>query len=60
VIVNVTIDNRGNVVSAKAVQGHPLLRSAAEDAARRSKFKPVSVNGQTVNAKGSINYNFVN
>ena len=58
--MNVTIDRRGNVVSAKAVKGHPLLRSSAEAAARRSKFKPFSVNGRSVNARGSINYNFVN
>ncbi len=60
VSVNVTIDGSGNVLSAKAIEGHPLLRSTAEDAARRSKFKPVSVNGSTTNASGTILYNFVN
>ncbi len=60
VSVSVTIDGSGNVVSAKAVDGHPLLRSTAEDAARRSKFKPVSINGSTVAANGTILYNFVN
>lgn len=38
VTVQVQVDERGNVVSARAVSGHPLLRSAAESAARRSKI----------------------
>ena len=59
VIVSVTLDPSGNVVSARAVSGHPLLRSSAEAAARRSKFRPASVNGRPVNAKGTINYNFI-
>ncbi len=60
VVVSVTIDSDGNVISAKAINGHPLLRSSAEDAARKSKFHPVSVNGEAVAANGSIIYNFVN
>ena len=41
--VEVAVDERGNVVSAHAVSGNPLLRSSAESAARRSKIRP---NGQ--------------
>ena len=56
--VQVTIDESGNVVSAKAVTGHPLLRSAAESAARSSKFSPTELSGQPVKVTGVIVYNF--
>lgn len=59
VAVMVTLDRDGNVVSATATTGHPLLRGPAEDAAMRSRFRPVSVNGVTVPARGTILYNFV-
>lgn len=58
--VAVTIDRNGNVVSARAVSGHPLLRASAVAAARRSKFRPVKVNGRNVRARGTIQYNFKN
>jgi TonB family protein len=40
VIVEVTIDKKGSVTSARAVSGHPLLREAAASAARLWKFSP--------------------
>ena len=58
--VAVVIDRNGNVVSARAVSGHPLLRASAVAAARRSRFRPVKVNGQNVRARGTIQYNFKN
>jgi outer membrane biosynthesis protein TonB len=36
----VTIDETGNVISAKAVSGHPMLKIEAEKAARDAKFNP--------------------
>jgi TonB family protein len=39
VVVEVEIDPAGNVSSAKAVSGHPLLRQAAKMAANRWKFE---------------------
>ena len=58
VTVEVEIDEEGNVVSAKAISGHQLLRGSAEDAARRSKFKPAMFGSQAVKSIGSITYNF--
>ena len=46
--VQVTIDENGNVISASAVSGHPLLRAAATSAARSSKFSPTLLSGQPV------------
>jgi len=56
--VKVTIDEAGNIVSAKAVSGHPLLREASVKAAQESTFVPVSVDGKPVKAEGSLVYNF--
>ncbi|MEP7213962.1 MAG: energy transducer TonB [Acidobacteriota bacterium] len=59
VSVQVLIDESGNVVSASAVSGHPLLRSAAVQAARSAKFSPTQLSGQPVKVSGVITYNFV-
>jgi protein TonB len=59
VSVQVLIDESGNVVSAQATSGHPLLRTAAVNAARSSKFTPTMMSGQPVKVNGVINYNFV-
>jgi TonB family protein len=51
--VQVAVDGSGNVISARAVSGHPLLRSAAETAARQSRMK-----SEAANSTGQIVYNF--
>jgi len=56
--VEVMIDAEGNITSAKAVEGHQFLRLDAEEAARRSKFKPAMYDGKPIKAKGYIIYNF--
>jgi protein TonB len=56
--VQVTIDENGNVTSATAVSGHPLLRQVAAQAARGAKFKPTLLSGQAVKVSGIIVYNF--
>ncbi|MEZ5425281.1 MAG: energy transducer TonB [Pyrinomonadaceae bacterium] len=58
VTVQVLIDENGNVVSARAASGHPLLRPSAEQAARRAKFKPTELSGQPVKVSGVITYVF--
>lgn len=58
VTVQVMIDEEGNVISASAVSGPPLLRAAAVDAARAAKFTPTLLAGQPVKVSGVINYNF--
>jgi TonB family protein len=57
--VQVTIDEQGNISSASAVSGHPLLRQAAEEAARNAKFAPTALQGVPVIVTGVIVYNFV-
>jgi len=57
--VQVTIDEQGNIISASAVSGHPLLRQAAEQAAREAQFAPTLLEGVPVKVTGVIVYNFV-
>jgi TonB family protein len=59
VSVRITVDEDGNVVSAEAVSGHPLLRSAAVEAAHAAKFKPTLLEGKPVKVAGVISYTFV-
>ncbi len=56
--VQITTDESGSVISVAAVSGHPLLRQAAEQAARNSKFAPTMLSGQPIKVTGTIVYNF--
>jgi TonB family protein len=58
VTVEVVIDEAGKVISAKAVEGHVLLRQAAMQAAQEARFSPTLLSGQPVKVSGQINYNF--
>lgn len=59
VTVEVTIDEYGNVASARAVSGPPQLRQAAVDAAFQARFSPTFLMGEPVKVRGVITYNFV-
>lgn len=59
VVVEVQIDENGNVIEAHASSGHPLLQAVAVAAARSSKFSPTLLSGQPVKVNGKIIYNFV-
>lgn len=56
--VQITVDEEGNVVSASAVSGHPLLKQTSEAAARASKFSPTLLQGKPVKVTGILVYNF--
>jgi len=58
VTVDVTIDEEGNVIAAKAVSGHPLLQAASVAAARNAKFAPTKLSGQAVKVQGVLIYTF--
>jgi TonB family protein len=59
VTVEVTIDETGRIVAARAVSGHPLLQAAAVAAARQARFTPTRLNGEPVKVAGTLVYNFV-
>jgi len=58
VTVQVTIDENGGVISARAVGGPPLLQAAAVQAAYGARFSPTKLSGQPVKVTGVITYNF--
>ncbi|MDX2030937.1 MAG: energy transducer TonB [Blastocatellia bacterium] len=56
--VQITINEEGRVIEAVALSGHPLLRTPAEDAARRWTFKPTTLSGKPVKALGVLTFVF--
>ncbi|HZH33935.1 MAG TPA: VWA domain-containing protein, partial [Pyrinomonadaceae bacterium] len=60
-LVNVRIETHenGNVTSATAESGNPLLRAAAIQAAQSSKFRVTKLGDQPVQITGVIVYSFV-
>jgi TonB family protein len=58
VTVAVTVNNKGDVISARAMGGHPLLQAAAEKAARGAKFSPERQARGGAKASGTITYDF--
>ncbi len=58
VVVEVVLNEEGEVIAAKATSGPKSLRIHSEEAARRSRFNPVTVDNKAVKAVGFINYNF--
>jgi protein TonB len=59
VIVQVLINEDGNVISAKATSGHPMLVPEAQRAAMRARFSPTVLGDQKVKVQGVITYNFI-
>ena len=56
--VAIIIGENGQVVEAKAISGHPVLRSAAEDAARKWVFRPTLLDGKPVKQPGVLKFVF--
>jgi TonB family protein len=56
--VEIIISTEGNVISATAVSGHPLLRNPAVEAAQQAKFATTTLEGVPVEVSGIIVYNF--
>jgi TonB family C-terminal domain len=58
VAVEVSINERGDVVAAHVVSGPSLLRESAASAARRWKFKPATRDGKPISSVSTITFNF--
>lgn len=56
--VQVTISEEGKVINATAINGHPLLRDAAVEAARQWEFKPTEASGTPVKVQSTLTFNF--
>lgn len=57
--VVVTISEEGRVIEAQAINGHPLLRQAAVDAARQWVFTPTTLSKVPVKVQGVLSFNFL-
>lgn len=58
VVVQVQVDESGNVIRAQAMSGDKLLRPGAEESARNAKFPPTVSAGMPVKVNGILIYNF--
>lgn len=56
--VQVRVSDKGAVISAKAISGHPALRSASVDAARQWLFKPTTLSGTAIEVQSVLTFMF--
>jgi periplasmic protein TonB len=56
--IQVTISEEGRVIEATVLNGHPLLRQAALDAARQWLFRPTLLSEMPVKVQGVLTFNF--
>jgi len=56
--VAITIGENGRVIEAKAISGHPALRSAAEEAAKKWVFRPASLDGKPMRQQDVLTFSF--
>ncbi|HEY0407373.1 MAG TPA: TonB family protein [Pyrinomonadaceae bacterium] len=56
VTVEITVDESGTVIAARALTGSPETRAVVVEAARQAKFRPVSLSGQPVRFRGVVSY----
>jgi protein TonB len=58
--ISVVVDEEGNVIWAKGIEGAPLLQEAALRAACQSRFSPEKISGRPIKVNRVISYNFLN
>lgn len=56
--VQVTISEQGRVIEAAVLNGHPLLRNAALEAAKQWAFTPTRLSNVPVKVQGVLTFNF--
>jgi TonB family protein len=56
--VRITVDEKGKVIKAKAIDSDPALQEAAVKAALKWKFEPTLLYGKPVKVVGEITFNF--
>ena len=58
VVLEVQVDEDGNVTEVKPVSGPALLRQAAMDAVRQWKYSPTLLNGEPIPVVAEVRVNF--
>jgi len=59
VLVQVSIGESGEVIDEAVISGHPLLREATVQAARKWIFRPTLLSGKPVKIRGILRFNFI-
>ena len=59
VLLQVMVDEQGNVSDVTVIRGHPLLNQAAVDAVKQWKYSPTLLNGEPVPVVATVTVNFV-
>jgi len=60
VVLEVKIDETGNVAEVRINRGHPTLNDAAEAAVRQWKYEPLLFQGQPISYWHTVLVNFRN
>jgi TonB family protein len=58
VVIQVTIDEQGNVTEARALSGPKMLHEVSVNAALQAKFPPTLLQGEAVKVTGVLVFNF--
>ncbi|HEY6230208.1 MAG TPA: TonB family protein [Pyrinomonadaceae bacterium] len=58
VVIQVTVDEQGNVTEARALSGPKMLHEVSLNAARQAKFSPTLLSGEPVKLTGVLVFNF--
>jgi protein TonB len=58
VVLQATIDTKGNLTNLKAVQGDPILVKAAIDAVKKWRYRPYILKGEPVDVDTVIKIQF--
>jgi TonB family protein len=59
VMLEVLVDEQGNVANIRVVKGHPLLDQAAIDAVRQWQYSPTYLNGQAIQVLATVEVPFL-
>ena len=58
VLLQATIDTKGNITDLRALQGNPILVAAAVDAVRKWRYRPFILKGEPVEVLTTIKIQF--
>jgi protein TonB len=58
VLLQATIDTKGNIINLKAIQGDPILVEASMDAVKKWRYQPYKINGEPVEVETTIRIQF--
>jgi periplasmic protein TonB len=58
VLLQATIDTKGNIINLRAVQGDTILIAASMDAVKKWRYRPYKLNGEPVEVETTIKIQF--